>query len=42
MQADAISVDSSRLAWDKQGGLLPAIVQHADTLQVVLRFPAAR
>lgn len=28
--------DPSRLAWDKQGGLLPAIVQHADTLQVLM------
>ncbi len=32
MQADEI--DS--LAWDKQGGLLPAVVQHADTLKVLM------
>lgn len=32
MQPD--QVDS--LAWDKQGGLLPAVVQHADTLQVLM------
>ena len=25
-----------QLAWDRQGGLLPAIVQHADTLQVLM------
>lgn len=25
-----------RLAWDKQGGLMPAIVQDADTLQVLM------
>jgi phosphoribosyl-ATP pyrophosphohydrolase/phosphoribosyl-AMP cyclohydrolase len=24
------------LAWDKQGGLLPAVVQHADTLRVLM------
>jgi len=24
------------LAWDKQGGLLPAVVQHADTLKVLM------
>ena len=32
MQADEL--DS--LAWDKQGGLLPAVVQHADTLKVLM------
>jgi len=32
VQADEI--DS--LAWDKQGGLLPAVVQHADTLKVLM------
>lgn len=32
MQPDEI--DS--LAWDKQGGLLPAVVQHADTLKVLM------
>ncbi|MGH8078470.1 MAG: bifunctional phosphoribosyl-AMP cyclohydrolase/phosphoribosyl-ATP diphosphatase HisIE [Lysobacter sp.] len=32
MQLD--QVDS--LAWDKQGGLLPAVVQHADTLRVLM------
>ncbi|MHB8913036.1 MAG: bifunctional phosphoribosyl-AMP cyclohydrolase/phosphoribosyl-ATP diphosphatase HisIE [Lysobacter sp.] len=24
------------LAWDKQGGLLPAVIQHADTLKVLM------
>ena len=32
MQADEIE----SLAWDKQGGLLPAVVQHADTLKVLM------
>ncbi len=32
MQPDAIDA----LAWDKQGGLLPAVVQHADTLRVLM------
>lgn len=32
MQPDAVA----RLAWDKQGGLLPAIVQDADTRQVLM------
>lgn len=32
MQPDEI--DS--LAWDKQGGLLPAVIQHADTLKVLM------
>ena len=31
-----IPFDPAGLAWDKQGGLLPAIVQHADTLQVLM------
>jgi phosphoribosyl-ATP pyrophosphohydrolase/phosphoribosyl-AMP cyclohydrolase len=34
MQPEAISFDS--LAWDKQGGLLPAVVQDADTLRVLM------
>lgn len=33
---DAERLDPSRLAWDKLGGLLPAVVQHADTLQVLM------
>lgn len=32
MQADEIE----SLAWDKQAGLLPAVVQHADTLKVLM------
>lgn len=32
MQPDQIE----SLAWDKQGGLLPAVVQHADTLKVLM------
>ena len=41
MQPDAMTrdvkrLDPPRLAWDKQGGLLPAVVQHADTLQVLM------
>jgi phosphoribosyl-ATP pyrophosphohydrolase/phosphoribosyl-AMP cyclohydrolase len=28
--------DATALAWDKQGGLLPAIVQDADTLRVLM------
>lgn len=32
MQPDQIDA----LAWDKQGGLLPAVVQHADTLRVLM------
>lgn len=32
MQADEIE----SLAWDKQGGLLPAVVQHADTLKLLM------
>ena len=32
MQADEIE----SLAWDKQAGLLPAVIQHADTLKVLM------
>ena len=31
-----MSNDFDKLAWDKQGGLLPAIVQDADTLRVLM------
>jgi len=31
-----IDIDIDALAWDKQGGLLPAIVQDADTLRVLM------
>lgn len=31
-----IGVDIEALAWDKQGGLLPVIVQDADTLRVLM------
>lgn len=31
-----IAFDPDTLAWDKQGGLLPAIVQDADTLRVLM------
>jgi phosphoribosyl-AMP cyclohydrolase / phosphoribosyl-ATP pyrophosphohydrolase len=31
-----MSIDSNALAWDKQDGLLPAIIQHAQTLQVLM------
>lgn len=34
--ADPILLDIDALAWDKQGGLLPAIVQDADTLRVLM------
>ena len=34
MQAEPTSLDS--LAWEKQGGLLPAVVQDADTLRVLM------
>lgn len=30
------TIDIDALAWDKQGGLLPAIVQDADTLRVLM------
>ena len=30
------NIDIEALAWDKQGGLLPAIVQDADTLRVLM------
>lgn len=33
MQADS---DIAALAWDRQGGLLPAVVQDADTLRVLM------
>ena len=42
MSLDAVSLapaagfDPDTLAWDKQGGLLPAIVQDADTLRVLM------
>ena len=32
----AIDIEIDALAWDKQGGLLPAIVQDADTLRVLM------
>lgn len=32
----AIDIDIDALAWDKQGDLLPAIVQDADTLRVLM------
>jgi phosphoribosyl-ATP pyrophosphohydrolase/phosphoribosyl-AMP cyclohydrolase len=31
-----VTIDIDALAWDKQGGLLPAIVQDADTLRVLM------
>ncbi|QNN46399.1 bifunctional phosphoribosyl-AMP cyclohydrolase/phosphoribosyl-ATP diphosphatase HisIE [Thermomonas brevis] len=31
-----MTIDIDALAWDKQGGLLPAIVQDADTLRVLM------
>jgi len=31
-----ITIDIDALAWDKQGGLLPAVVQDADTLRVLM------
>lgn len=34
--ADPIPLDIDALAWDKQGGLLPAVVQDADTLRVLM------
>jgi len=34
--ADTIPFDSAALAWDKQDGLLPAIVQDADSLRVLM------
>lgn len=33
---EATDFDPGVLAWDKQGGLVPAVVQHADTLQVLM------
>jgi phosphoribosyl-AMP cyclohydrolase / phosphoribosyl-ATP pyrophosphohydrolase len=32
----ALDLDADALDWNKQGGLLPAIVQHADGLQVLM------
>ena len=32
----AVSLDVDALAWDKQGGLLPAVVQDATTLRVLM------
>jgi len=34
--AEAHAFDIDALAWDKQGGLLPAVVQEADTLRVLM------
>ena len=31
-----LSIAADTLAWDKQGGLLPAVVQDADTLKVLM------
>src|SRR5690606_37179511 len=36
MQASDIDIDIDALAWDKQGGMLPAIVQDANTLRVLM------
>ena len=40
MRSDAMTVDATldieALAWDKQDGLLPAVVQDADTLRVLM------
>lgn len=33
---DTCRIDADVLAWDKQGGLLPAVVQDADTLRVLM------
>ena len=33
---EAMALDADTLAWDKQGGLLPAVVQDARTLQVLM------
>lgn len=32
----SVALDAAALAWDKQGGLLPAIVQDADNLRVLM------
>jgi phosphoribosyl-AMP cyclohydrolase / phosphoribosyl-ATP pyrophosphohydrolase len=32
----ALDLDADALDWNKQGGLLPTIVQHADSLQVLM------
>ena len=34
---DAASIDMDAIDWRKQDGLLPAIVQHADTLRVLMQ-----
>jgi phosphoribosyl-ATP pyrophosphohydrolase/phosphoribosyl-AMP cyclohydrolase len=36
MRPDVRAPDPSRLAWDKQGGLLPVVVQHADDGRVLM------
>ena len=36
MSAARIEFDPGALAWDRQGGLLPAVVQDADTLRVLM------
>lgn len=33
---DSLELDPAKLDWDKQGGLLPAIVQDADNLRVLM------
>ena len=33
---DVIALDSGALAWDKQDGLLPAVVQDAETYRVLM------
>lgn len=33
---DPLAFDADALAWDKQGGLLPAVVQDADSLRVLM------
>ena len=36
MSTDAFPIDSDALAWDKQDGLLPAIIQDADSRRVLM------
>ena len=36
MDAQTAGFDPETLAWDKQGGLVPAIVQDADTQRVLM------
>ena len=36
MTTDAFPIDADALAWDKQGGLLPAIIQDADSRRVLM------